>query len=92
MKPRRFLVVSDLHMTRGKNPNYGVWSPTEDFFRDDELKDFLAHYSPSGSSTLIINDDLFDFLKALLFPTPEEMHSFGISERDIQLRPRIVVC
>ncbi len=83
MTPRRFLVVSDLHLTSGRDPRSGVWSPTEDFFWDDDFRDFLAHYSNSGSSRLIINGDLFDFLKVLVFPTPEEMHIYRISERDI---------
>jgi UDP-2,3-diacylglucosamine pyrophosphatase LpxH len=83
MNDPRFLVVSDLHLTSGKNPESGVWSPTEDFFWDDEFRDFLAHYSASGSTTLIINGDLFDFLKVLVFPTAEEMRSYGISPADI---------
>lgn len=85
MNPSRFLVVSDFHMTSGKNHSSGVWSPTEDFFWDNEFRDFLTHYSAAGSTTLIINGDLFDFLKVLVFPTPEEMKSYGISADDINL-------
>ncbi len=83
MATRRYLVVSDLHLTSGRDPASGVWSPTEDFFWDEEFRDFLSHYSASGPSTLIINGDLFDFLKVLVFPTREEMHSYGIAAEDI---------
>ncbi len=83
MKSRRYLVVSDLHLTSGKDPQSGVWAPTEDFFWDEEFRDFLAHYSADGNSTLIINGDLFDFLKVLVFPTPAEMISYRIPESDV---------
>ncbi|MGA9121079.1 MAG: metallophosphoesterase [Bacteroidota bacterium] len=83
MKPQRYLVVSDLHMTSGKDPHSGVWAPTEDFFWDEEFRDFLAHYSAGGDTTLIINGDLFDFLKVLVFPTPTELTAYGIPEADV---------
>ena len=83
MTSRRFLVVSDFHMTSGKNPGTGVTAPTEDFFWDEEFRDFLAHYSAAGESTLIINGDLFDFLKVLVFPTKSEMASYGIHEGEV---------
>jgi UDP-2,3-diacylglucosamine pyrophosphatase LpxH len=81
--PRRFLVVSDLHLTSGKASHSGVWAPTEDFFWDEEFRDFLVHYSAGGDSTLIINGDLFDFLKVLVFPTPSELAAYGIPEADV---------
>ena len=83
MKSHRFLVVSDLHLTSGKDPHSGVWAPTEDFFWDEEFRDFLVHYSTGGDSTLIINGDLFDFLKVLVFPTPSELAAYGIPEADV---------
>ncbi len=65
---RRIIVVSDLHMTAGRSPDTGVWSPTEDFFQDDEFTRFLEHYSHGPATTLVINGDLFDFLQVLEFP------------------------
>jgi UDP-2,3-diacylglucosamine pyrophosphatase LpxH len=66
---RRILVISDLHMTAGRNPDTGVWSPTEDFFQDDEFARFLGYYGNDGAATtLVVNGDLFDFLQVLEFP------------------------
>ena len=70
-------------MTSGRDRESGVWSPTEDFFWDDEFRDFLRFYASQAPSTLVINGDLFDFLKVLVFPTPEQMRTYGISESDI---------
>jgi UDP-2,3-diacylglucosamine pyrophosphatase LpxH len=83
MKSHRFLVVSDLHMTSGRDPRSGVFAPTEDFFWDEAFRDFLVHYSKGAQTTLIINGDLFDFLKVLVFPTKSEMASYGIPEADV---------
>lgn len=65
---RRIIVISDLHMTAGRNPATGVWSPTEDFFQDDEFARFLEYLNQGPATTLIINGDLFDFLQVLEFP------------------------
>ncbi len=81
MNRRRFLVVSDLHMTSGKDARTGTWSPTEDFFWDEAFRDFLGHYTKGY--TLIINGDLLDFLKVLVLPTHEEMEAYGIHHADI---------
>lgn len=70
-RDQRILVVSDLHMTAGRNRETGGWSPTEDFFQDDEFARFLEHYSNAGAppTTLVINGDLFDFLQVLELPS-----------------------
>lgn len=65
---RRIIVVSDLHMTAGRNPATGAWSPTEDFFQDDEFARFLKYLGSGPATTLVINGDLFDFLQVLEFP------------------------
>ena len=83
MKMNRILVVSDFHLTSGKDPVTGRWSPTEDFFWDGEFRDFLAHYSTRPRTTLVINGDLFDFLQVLVFPTDEEQKLFQIREAEI---------
>jgi UDP-2,3-diacylglucosamine pyrophosphatase LpxH len=77
------LIISDLHMTSGKDPGRGIWSPTEDFFWDEEFKDFLDHYSGRRQCTLIINGDLFDFLQVLARPSPEEAELYGIPRADV---------
>ena len=83
MKPKRILIVSDFHITSGKNPVTGRWSPTEDFFWDEEFKEFLTHYSDGVPTTLIINGDLFDFLQVLIIPTDDEKEEFKIPEEEI---------
>lgn len=67
-RSRRIIVVSDLHMTGGRDSRTGTWSPTEDFFVDDEFERFLAHFRGATPTTLVINGDLFDFLQVLEFP------------------------
>jgi UDP-2,3-diacylglucosamine pyrophosphatase LpxH len=79
-----YLVLSDLHMTSGRDPVSGRWSPTEDFFWDEEFAEFLRHHSRRGPCTLIINGDMFDFLQVLVRPTPEEFVSYGIRKGDMQ--------
>jgi UDP-2,3-diacylglucosamine pyrophosphatase LpxH len=83
MTSRRILVVSDLHLTSGKDPESGVWAPTEDFFWDEEFRDFLAHYSEGGETILVINGDFFDFLKVLVFPTEAELAEYRIPQGDL---------
>ena len=82
----RYLVLSDLHMTAGKDPILGTWSPTEDFFWDEDFATFLAHYGKDGRTTLVINGDMFDFLQVLNVPTPAQAHDYGIPESDISRR------
>ena len=80
---RRFLVVSDFHVTSGKDQVSGRWSPTEDFFWDDTFRDFLAGHATRPPTTLIINGDLFDFLQVLVFPTVEEREEYQIPTEEI---------
>ncbi|MBM2840856.1 MAG: hypothetical protein HW412_1384, partial [Bacteroidetes bacterium] len=83
MTPKRYLVVSDFHMTSGKNPLTGRWSPTEDFFWDEEFRDFLSYYTDSTRTTLIINGDLFDFIQVLIIPTEAEKKEFRIADEEV---------
>jgi UDP-2,3-diacylglucosamine pyrophosphatase LpxH len=81
-----YLVLSDLHMTSGKDPILGTWSPTEDFFWDEEFASFLTHYGKGGRATLVINGDMFDFLQVLNVPTPAQAREYRIPESDISRR------
>lgn len=83
MDYKRILVISDLHMTSGKNPHTGVWAATEDFFWDKEFYDFIEFYKNGSPSLLIINGDLLDFLQVLVFPTDEEKKLYSISNEEI---------
>jgi len=63
-------VVSDLHIASGKNSN-GVYRGTENFFADESFSNFLKYADEnkkSDSAILIINGDVFDFLRVLEYP------------------------
>jgi UDP-2,3-diacylglucosamine pyrophosphatase LpxH len=79
-----YLVVSDLHLTSGCDPKSGRWSPTEDFFWDEEFGEFLRHHSREGPCTLVLNGDTFDFLQVLNRPTVAEAVAYKIGRGDIQ--------
>ena len=81
--PTGLLVVSDFHMTSGRDPRTGRYSATEDFFWDQEFADFLDYFSKQRKWTLVFNGDLFDFIQVLVFPTDAERSTFGIEEKDI---------
>lgn len=61
------LVVSDLHLSDGRNPRLGTFSPREDFFFDEQFARFLAHYGDGqrafGPWHLVINGDFVDLLQ-----------------------------
>ncbi len=80
------LVVSDLHLSSGRDPQRGTWSPTEDFFCDQEFAEFLACYGKEGKTRLVINGDMADFLQVLTLPTEDEVRSYGIPKHDISHR------
>lgn len=79
-----YLVLSDLHMTSGRDPASGRWSRTEDFFWDEEFDGFLRYYKSRGPCTLIMNGDIFDFLQVLVRPTSDEFAAYGIRKSDMQ--------
>ncbi|RPI65158.1 MAG: hypothetical protein EHM47_19030 [Ignavibacteriales bacterium] len=86
MEYKRILVISDLHMTSGKDPYTGVWSATEDFFWDNDFSRFLQFYGNDSPSLLIINGDLFDFLQVLIFPDDDEKKQYNIDASEINLK------
>jgi UDP-2,3-diacylglucosamine pyrophosphatase LpxH len=64
------LVVSDLHLSEGRDANSKKFSKNEDFFFDEEFARFLAYYQDmrrwSGAKWhLIINGDFLDFLQVI---------------------------
>ena len=63
-------VVSDLHIAAGRN-KAGVYQGTENFFADESFERFLIHANKSKktkNAILIINGDIFDFLRVTDFP------------------------
>ncbi len=68
-----FLVVSDLHLGEGRDPDTGWINPREDFLFDDDFADFLEFHTSSeewsGTDwTLIIAGDFVDFLQVIEIP------------------------
>jgi len=62
------LIVSDLHLSEGRDPETKKFSPNEDFFFDEEFARFLTYYQdqtrwPGKKWHLIINGDFLDFLQ-----------------------------
>lgn len=62
------LIVSDLHLSEGRDPRIKKFSKNEDFFFDEEFARFLAHYQDTrrwdaANWHLIINGDFLDFLQ-----------------------------
>jgi UDP-2,3-diacylglucosamine pyrophosphatase LpxH len=62
------IVLSDLHLGRGRNPETGRYYALEAFFYDDDLQRFLAHVcreaeAQERSFRLILNGDTFDLLR-----------------------------
>jgi UDP-2,3-diacylglucosamine pyrophosphatase LpxH len=63
-------VVSDLHIAAGRG-EAGVYPGTENFFADDSFARFLDYavkVKKSSRAVLILNGDLFDFLRVTHFP------------------------
>jgi len=70
------LVVSDLHLSKGLDPDTGRTSRLEDFFRDDAFARFLRYHESIKEQPrfggrpwlLILNGDVFDFLQVVSLP------------------------
>jgi len=64
------LVVSDLHLSEGRDTHSKKFSKNEDFFFDEEFSRFLMYYQGIGRWNgekwhLIINGDFLDFLQVI---------------------------
>jgi UDP-2,3-diacylglucosamine pyrophosphatase LpxH len=70
------LVLSDLHLNEGLDPETGKTSRLEDFFRDDAFARFLRYHEGIKDQPrfggrpwlLILNGDVFDFLQVVSLP------------------------
>ena len=63
-------IVSDLHIASGRN-EAGVYPGTENFFADDSFYRFTLYaerIKKSDKAILIINGDIFDFLRITEYP------------------------
>jgi UDP-2,3-diacylglucosamine pyrophosphatase LpxH len=82
------LVVSDLHIASGRDPDSGKFSPLDDFYADEAFARFLTHYHYSDSdSHLVLNGDIFDLTQVVELPSPEEIPAvLGTSDLDADRR------
>ncbi len=90
------VILSDLHLGPGRNPETGRWSRLEDFFYDRELTAFLEHARVQAAEAgrplrLILNGDVFDFIAVTEVPKRKEARRLGFRlrrhERKFGLRP-----
>jgi UDP-2,3-diacylglucosamine pyrophosphatase LpxH len=78
------LIVSDLHLSEGLNPETLRYSLNEDFFFDEEFARFLAYYRdpqrwPGRKWHLMINGDFLDFLQVVRTPPDSaRQHPYGL--------------
>ncbi len=95
-EPRDVVILSDLHLGPGRDPEGGRWSRLEDFFYDRELVSFLDHVRRGAAREerplrLILNGDVFDFLLVTEVPDPRDGvaldHPPRRAERKFGLRP-----
>src|SRR5947209_7439412 len=70
--PREIFVVSDLHLGRGRNPETGRFSRTENFLSDQAFSRFLDYAGAGPGKLLFINGDAFDFVRICHYPGKDE--------------------
>ena len=80
------IVVSDLHIGRGKNPESGRYYELEAFFYDDDFRRFCEWLISDARSAnrdfkLILNGDTFDLLRLDAVPLPEELQADDTKRR-----------
>jgi UDP-2,3-diacylglucosamine pyrophosphatase LpxH len=68
--PATVLVVSDLHIAAGRDPDTGRFDRTENFFADEAFVRFLEHHRAEAATgaLLVLNGDTFDFLRIVATP------------------------
>jgi len=95
MEEHNLLIVSDLHLSEGLNPESGKFSRLEDFLFDDVFARFLRYHEEVKGQPrfgdrpwlLILNGDLFDFLQVVSLPEEGRLlRAVRGSERHRELR------
>jgi UDP-2,3-diacylglucosamine pyrophosphatase LpxH len=68
--PEVILVLSDLHLAEGVRGETGRFARIENFFADKEFANLLEHERKRtpGSALLVLNGDIFDFLRVRACP------------------------
>lgn len=74
-----YLIVSDFHLSEGRDPETGLLQPNEDFFQDAPFARFIAYHGALSRNSeapdfyekpwrLVVNGDIFDFLQVVSLP------------------------
>jgi UDP-2,3-diacylglucosamine pyrophosphatase LpxH len=84
------LIVSDLHLSEGRDSKIKKFSKNEDFFFDEEFARFLTHYQDTrrwdgAKWHLIINGDFLDFLQVTTVDNAPAVQSSGSEHHDLGL-------
>ena len=96
--PDLVLVVSDLHLGDGQDPDTERYHNRENFFADRAFSALLEHHDPrsrSGTALLVINGDAFDFLRITNIPVTDAdfeqwsdtLKQLGVHRPPDELRP-----
>jgi UDP-2,3-diacylglucosamine pyrophosphatase LpxH len=84
--PAQTVVLSDLHLSEGWDPETRRLSRHEDFFFDEPFARFLESLRDTedgaGPTRLIVNGDFTDFLQILSLPPGDEVFGERISPRE----------
>jgi UDP-2,3-diacylglucosamine pyrophosphatase LpxH len=70
--PAEILVVSDLHLGRGREPGTRRFFCTENFVSDQAFARWLRAMQPRGNKLLILNGDTFDFIRIANLPKKDQ--------------------
>jgi UDP-2,3-diacylglucosamine pyrophosphatase LpxH len=73
--PQEILVVSDLHLGRGREPDTRRFACNENFVSDQAFGRWLRAMQPGENKLLILNGDTFDFIR--ICNCPESPAEFG---------------
>src|SRR2546423_1135019 len=76
--PTEILVVSDLHLGRGREPETRRFACTENFVSDQAFERWLRAVQPGKGKLLVLNGDTFDFIRICNYPdSTEEFGKWG---------------
>jgi UDP-2,3-diacylglucosamine pyrophosphatase LpxH len=95
--PQEIFVVSDLHLGRGRNPETGRFSRTENFLSDQAFSRFLDYAAAGPGKLLFINGDAFDFVRICHYPRSDQdfkewsefLERLGVVKTPTELREAI---
>lgn len=96
-EPAGFLIVSDLHISGGRDPITNRYRPHENFLAGGAFAEMLRHYDAlvgAANQVLILNGDTFDFVRIDEIPRSDQhfrewgdaLRALGVEKADEELR------